>query len=150
MAEISTIVTGIKTRIASVLGSTYSELSHTNEVDKNSFKGATKRYGVEAGDIVQVEEKGVLGKFTVEQAFKIKLTDDYTSSQISDSSKLTTANGLIEKQLSIFADLTSSRCGASSLVIQTTSLSVDEPEYLDDTNVILVTATVAVTYRKTI
>ena len=147
MAEVNTILTGIKTRVAAVLGSSYSELAFVQEPSDNSFKGAAKRYGVEAGATVQVETKGVLGSFTQEQDFSIKLTDDFASSNTGDSAKLAAAVNLIEKQQAIFADLTETRCGALSVVIQTTSLEIDEPEYLEDTNVVVVTATVAVTYR---
>jgi len=148
MAEISTIVTGIETRVAAVLGSSYSEMAYIANPNDNSFRGSSNKYGVQAGDITQSEDKGVTRSFTVTQNFHIKLTTDYASSNTGDSVKLAAEVTLLEKHLEIYKDLVNTRCGASSTVIQTLDLSVDEPEYLDDNNVILTTGSVSVVYRK--
>jgi len=148
MGNIATIVTGIKTRVAAELGSTYSELAHTIDVSKNNFKGSSKRYGV----ISQAHEQtdGTFGRVTLAHTFKIVLTDYYASPSTSDSAKLTSGITLQEKMGDIYVDLVNNQCGAPSLVILTDGLEVEEPEYLEDTNVVVVVGTVRATYRKTL
>lgn len=148
MAEINTIITGINTRVAAVLGSTYSAMAFIVDPNENNFKGSNKKYGVMAADITQTEDKGVTGSYTVTQNFTIKLTTDYASNNTGDAARLTGVNTLLEKHLEIYKDLHKNRCGAPSTVVQTLDFTVDEPEYLENNNVILTTATVAVVYRK--
>ena len=143
--EVSQILDGIKTRLQAVLGSEYTELGFIIDVSKNPFKGATKRYGILAGDIVEVEDSGVTGAYTVEQDFKIKLTNKHATSQAGDSSRRSTMVDLLEKSLLIYKDLVTTRVGVPTLVLRVLDGMATESNYLDE--VCESTMTIRVLYR---
>lgn len=148
MSEISTLVSGLETRVATVLGSTYSELGFAIDVEKNPFKGSAKRYGVVAGDIAEVEDGGVLGSYTVTQNFTIKVTDKYATSPAGDNSQRDTVIGLNEKCLLIYKDIVNNKAGSPSLVITVLPGMSTVSTFYDDDYVCESTMEVQLLYRK--
>lgn len=147
MSEIDTIKSGLKTRIAAVLGSYYSELDYTNEVERNNFKGNAKRYGVLAGGLLENEARGCTGKYTVDQSYIVKLTDNFIPSVLDDDNRIASIDNLLNKSLALYKDFLNSQAGASSLVTLVSDLVIDEPELLDN-NIVLITMNITITYRK--
>ena len=147
MTEIATLKSGIETRVAGVLGVTYSELAHILEVEKNSFKRNAKRYGVLGLSISQNEGAGVMGKYTVDQVWTIKQTDSFANKQITDTNQISAIDVLMQNTLDIYKDLCNSQAGSPALVTQLNNLSVEDPEVIDD-NIVVVTMSFLITYRK--
>ena len=146
--EVTDIKATIKTRIATVLGSPWSELPHAIDITKNSFKGNAKGYGVIAGGILQEETFGVLGSYSVNQTFTIKLTDSFSTKPADDSARQTVMDDLMDKSLDIYKDLINTRAGSPASVIHVTDLDVGEVEELVGSNVMSLTMTFIVKYRK--
>ena len=149
MSEITTLVSGINTRVAAVLGSSYSELGYIADVSDNSFKGASKRYGVIAGDLDQVETSaGVLGSYTIIQEFVIKVTDRWATSQAGDGSKRETMISLLEKCLLIYKDLINSKAGSPGTVLNVLDGMSTASTYHEEDNVCEATMNIQILYRK--
>lgn len=147
MAEVDTIKTGMKTRIAAVLGSTYNELDHSIDVEKNTFKGNSLRFGVLSGPVIQNELAGVLKSFTVDQTYVVKLTDTFSTASTNDTDRTDTLDDLTENMLLIYKDFINTRAGAPSIVIQVLDLSIEDPEIIDKGNVAVITMTLTIKYR---
>ena len=148
MSEVTTIKAAVKARVASVLGSSYSELPHAIDVEKNNFRSNSLGYGVLSGAISQDEAFGVLKSYSVNQAFTIKITDTFKTKPTDDSDRQTTIDNLMDKVLNIYKDLINTRAGAPSLVIQVADLELDDPEVFEDSNVAVVTMNITIKYRK--
>jgi len=148
MSEVTTIKSGIKSRISSVLGSSYKELAFTLDLEKNSYKGNEKRYGVLAGTIGEQDE-GVVGKITVIQGFLIRLTDGYASSQINDEDRIAISDGLMNSALTIYKDLINTQAGTPSLVTQVVNEMVTESVGpLGSKNIVGIDMNISIMYRK--
>lgn len=148
MAEIADIVTGLETRCLAVLGGTFSELGYVVEVEKNAFKGSSKRYGVFAGDINQTEDLGVLGSFSVSQSFTIKVTDKYGTSQAGDSSQRDVMVDLNEKCLLIYKDIVNMKAGQPTIVINVLPGMDTVSTFHEDDYVAEATMNIQILYRK--
>lgn len=146
--EITDLVSGINTRVKAVLGSEYSELGNIIDVSDNPSKGASKRYGVIAGDIDQTEASaGLLGSFTVTQDFIIKVTGKYATSQAGDSSQRTVMISLLEKCLLIYKDLVKTKAGSPSIVLNVLDGMSTENTYHESDNVCEATMSIQILYR---
>ena len=148
MNEVTTIKQGIKTRLSTVLGSSYTEMSHTVNVEDNNVKGNSQRYGVIAGPLSQSEDSGTIGFFTVDQTFTIKLINTYSTKPTSDSAQTDAQDELMDLALEIFKDLKNERAGSPALVMQTMNLEVDDPEVIEGSKVAVITFNVTIKYRK--
>lgn len=149
--SVSTLTTGIETRVAAVLGGGYSELGFVEDVTRNSFKGASQRYGVLAGDISQVETSaGVLGSYTVIQDFVVKVTDRWASNQAGDSDKRAVMEALMEKCLLIYKDLINNKAGSPSVVLNVLDGMSAEGTYHEDDGVAETAMNIQILYRKTL
>lgn len=146
MSEVSTITTNLKSLIGTFLGSSYSELAHATDVEKNTFKGSTKRYGVLPKTFNEVD--GVINYSTMDHFFNIVLTDDYGGNPLSDIDKQTKTIALQEKAFSLYKEIVNTKAGTPAIVIHTTELVVAEPEYLEDDHIVVITSTVKIKYRK--
>ena len=134
--EITTLVSGINTRVQAVLGSSYTELGYILDVSDNPSKGSAKRFGVLAGDLNQVETSaGVLGSYTVTQDFIVKVTDKSATSQAGDSSKRSVMISLLEKSLLIYKDLVKTKAGSPGIVLNVLDGMTTENTFHDEDNV---------------
>ena len=149
MAEVSDIVTALKSRISTTLGGSFSEMGYTVDPARNSFKGNASRYGVLAGAMTEdTSENRITGSITVDQEFIIKLTDSYATGRGGDSNQTTAADSLNEHLFNIYKDLGSLQGGLTASVILIDEFAAREPEYLDGSNVVVATATIIITHRK--
>lgn len=145
MSNASTIFSGVKTVVQSALGSEYSELTHTMNLEKNTFSGASKRWGIlPSGGF---EERGNTQNNTVSQGFKVILTDDYITSECGDSEvigKVVSMIGLLE---SVFKALVKQKCGAPTAVILVNGFSIDETLVWEDEKIIVIEANFQVRHQ---
>lgn len=149
MGVINDLTTGIETRVASVLSPSFTKLGFSYTVERNAFKGATERYGVIPGDILEVDfGSGVSGSFTVSQNYTIKLTNRYSSSQVSDLSQKTTVVELLEKCLEIYKDLVITKAGSPSIVLNVLDGMSTETTFYEEDYVAEATMDFQVLYRK--
>lgn len=146
MSEISDITTNLKALLATQLGATYSELSHATIVEKNVFKGSSKKYAVLPKSLAQVD--GVTCAVTVDQNFDLKLTDSYGGKSLNDTDKQTKTIALQELMFSLYKEIVNTKAGTPAIVIHTKDLTIGDPEYLEDDHVVVITATVTIKYRK--
>ena len=145
MSNISTIFSGIKTVIQAKLGSTYSELSHVVDLSKNSFYSLSTRYGVMPQG--SKEQSGVTVANTLDQGFKIILTDEYVSDTIEDASIIAKQVALIGLFEDIFRELVRTKCGAPSVVMFVGDFAIEECYLIEKQKIIIVEAHVNVRSR---
>ena len=135
MSNTSTLMTGIKARVQAALGSTYSPLTHVLSLDKNSFTGADKRWGVLPG--AADETSGNTQANTMEQSFRVFLTDSYITSEYDDDglvSKIVDMMGLTE---TVYKDLVNTKCGAPSVVRLVSGMAVSDSLIWEDEKIIV-------------
>lgn len=146
MGTTTDLISSIKTRMITVLGPDFSELSNVTEIEKNSFKGSDKRYGVLANQADEVP--GTTCHLTIDQEFEITLTNGfYSNVKASDLDKRTKTLELQDLIKEVYRDLKSSKAGRPDLVIHTLELSVQEPVFLEENHVVAITATFTLKYR---
>lgn len=145
-SEISTIKSGIETRIETTL-SDFSELNHGLTIEKNTKNSLNNKYVV-IPDVIQTNfTNGTLGWITVNQTFIVKLTKEFKTNQINDSSKQNIAIELMQKHcFDLYKDLVNTRAGASSIIINIDDMNIETPEFID--NAAVLTMDFVVTYRK--
>lgn len=143
----TTLISTIKTRVAQVLGATYSEIAYALDLSKNSFKGNFKRYGVLAKG--SSETSSVNRYVTIDQTFELILTDSFMNTAMSDSLEQAKGPSLHDLAFDIYRDLVNSKAGSPSFVLLVNNLSISEPETMDG-NVVVVKATFNIKYRNAI
>lgn len=145
---VATLVSSIKSRMATVLGSEYREISYANEVEKNTFRGGDQRYGVLPGSFEQIA--GVTRAATYDQTFELILTKGYGRSNVSDSAQQQAATDLFEQLHAINADLVNTKAGSPANVMNVFNLNAESPEYLTDEKIVVLRASIVITYRVTL
>lgn len=135
----------METEIQAELGSAYKPLAYVEDVQKNSFRTSSERYGVRALSGTQVP--GVTRYFTITHSFEVVLSKGYIESALDDSEQTTKAFDNRENLLAIYKRLVNNKCGIPSAVMNVFNLVVAEPEYLVDDKVAVQRATMDITYR---
>ena len=146
MSDVTNLVASIKAQMATTLGASYSEIANLTEIEKNSFKGADKRYGVRATGADEVE--GTLCHLTIDQEFEFTLTDGfYSNVKGSDTDKRAKTLALQDLATQVYTDIKANKAGRPDIVIHTFGLSKAEPEFLEENHVVVVTASFTIKYR---
>lgn len=142
---VETIVNAFKSNVATNLGATYSELKYVFDVSQNNFKTNKKGYGVvpSSGETFS----GVMTHYTMRQSFQVILTDDYVN-KLGDSGQQTSLMSMYSKMDDIFVDVLNQKLGLGSTILLVESMTLEEPEFLDDNNVIVLRSNFTVQYRK--
>lgn len=140
----ATLISSIKTRIAAVLGSNYTELAYTNDLAKNSFTGNFKKYGLVVGSSEEISS--VTRYVTLNQTFELILTDSFINTSMTDSNELAKGPVLQDLAFDIYRDLISTKAGSPSTVIMVSDFAVSSPETIQDKTVVI-KATIKVKYR---
>jgi len=143
-----TITDGVKARIASVAGVTYSELAYVEAVEKNSFRTSNNRYGVRALGALQVP--GVTKFTTYTQSFEVVLTKGYIQSNIDDTEQVSQSYDLRAIMLDIYTDLINTKAGVPDSVLNIHGLEFTEQEYLEDDKVVIIRSTMNIQFRITL
>jgi hypothetical protein len=143
--EMRDIKEAMESEIQAELGVSYKPLAYIEDVQKNSFRTSSDRFGVRALTGNQVS--GVTRYFTITQSFEVVLSKGYIESAIDDSEQVEKAYDNRENVLAIYKRLVNNKCGIPSVVMNVFTLTVSEPEYLVEDKVAVQRATMDITYR---
>lgn len=136
MSLISTVYANLKTLIQATLGSTYSELSHCYDMEKNSFETATKRWGLLPYGAPEVN--GETRANTCDLRFVLLLTDEFGSIEESDSSVIAKEIEMMGKFEDLWKAITQQKAGSPGTCIITSGFSVEKAVTIDKTRIIVV------------
>lgn len=144
MGTVATLKSNIESRCASVLTG-FTKLPYTIDPSKNTFKGNAAGFAVNPLSIDQVSNnvRMVASNHTME----LVLTDSFINTAMSDANQAATVVSLQEKTYSLYVDLISTRIGSDPNALNITNLSVNSPEFLD--NSVILKSTFQVLYRTT-
>ena len=144
-SDLTTIMTGLNTRVAAVLP-TYSVLDFVYNIEKNKFNKGTSRYGIMPLDAIEVS--GVTKHYTLDQRIKIVLTSGYKTDQLADTDLSSKIKTLMDLCHDIYNDLYSNRAGSPSLVMNIHEIAIDEPIIVETDKVVVVSMSFLLTYRR--
>jgi hypothetical protein len=136
------------TEIQAELGPSYKQLAYVEDVQKNSFRTSSERFGVRA--LLSSQVPGVTKFTTYTQSFEVVLTKGYTSSNIDDSEQVEKSFDNRENLLAIYKRLVNNKGGLPLVVLNIFNMVVSEPEFLLEDKVAVQRATFDVTYRLTL
>lgn len=139
---------GITTVVTSSLGVGYSELSYLIDVEKNNYKSNAKRYGVRPLGANTVDS--ITRVYTVDHTFQIVLTHDYFSNPSNDQDQRDKTFLLFDKLDEIMKNLFINKAGLPSIVLNIDSVSIIQPEYIEDDKVVILRADFNVKYRQAV
>lgn len=122
----------------------YLKLEYKYDIEQNTFKGNKKRYGV----IPLSASVGIpiIGTLTYDHSFELILTDDFVDKR-NDNDKDRVIKELSDRIEDMTVKFHQSLLGLPDVVILVELLSIDEPEIIDDHNVIAMRASFLVKYR---
>jgi hypothetical protein len=135
MSNTSTLMSGIKARVQAALGVSYSPLTHVLSLDKNSFTDADKRWGVVPGPSDEVS--GNVGNNTMEQSFRVFITDSYITSEYGDSEIVDKIVAMVGLSETVYKDLVNTKCGAPSVVRLVSGMSVNDSLIWEEEKIIV-------------
>jgi len=130
--------------IAAELGSDYKELAWKLLLDKNNFRGSTKRYGVRPLGGVSVG--GVLKSYTIDQPFEVILTHDFVN-QGGDTDQQEKSFLLFDKMDSILKKIIQTKAGIPAVVVNIEGFTLRDPEFFELEHVAVQRMPVTVKYR---
>jgi hypothetical protein len=136
MSLISTVYSGLKTVIQATLGTDYSELSHCYDIEKNSFETATKRWGLLPYGAPEVN--GETRANTSDLKFILLLTDEFGSTEESDTSVIAKEIEMMGKFEDLWKAITLQKAGCSSVCITTGGFTIQKAVTVDKTRIIVV------------
>ena len=148
MNLVEQIYDGIRGVITSNLSS-YSELAYVHELSENSFAKGGKFYGVRPLAASQ-SPTSILKHYTVDQDFEIILMSDFVNTHGTDEDLRSVINSLYADIDTVFVNSVSSKVGIPNIVLVVGEYSIQEPEILEDNNVVALRATISVKYRNTL
>lgn len=150
MADIARdILNAVKTEVSGQLPVGYRELSYVIDPAKNSFRGGKERYGI--APLGAVEVPGTTGFVTMDQTYKLILTNGYASTNVDDTLEVSRTLDLLSQmdvlQRHLIKVQAVKAVVTQATVIHVTDFTIEEPTYLDD-NVVVLQATLTIRYRK--
>jgi len=145
MTVITDIVDAILAEVQAELGATYKELPYLENVEQNNFRGNNDRFGVRPLGALQLP--GVTKFVTLSQTFEIVLSKGYIESSLDDDNKVVKSLDNRALMLDIYKRLVNNRAGLPLVVLNLTDLALAEPEFIDESNVVIQRATMTILYR---
>jgi len=114
MSNISTIFAGVKVAVAASVGIDCQQLTHTADLEKNTFTGSEKRWGLLPAAASEV--LGNTNNNTVSQGFRLILTDGFVTSEYGDSAVIDKSVELIGRLEAVYKHIILNKAGAPSVV----------------------------------
>jgi len=142
------LVNAIKVRVAAVLGGSYSEAPYQIDIERNSDGNQDNVYSVMHLGII--DSTTVTRSVTYDQEFQIQATSVWINAMMSDSEQMTASIALQDNVRDIYEDLVNTQCGLPGTCLIVRGLNMDEPEYDEDSKMVLITMTFVAKYRKLI
>lgn len=146
--HVTSIITEMKSQIATVLGATWQELQFVQELNRNNTRTAKNAYGVRPLDASSAEG-AALRTITLDHFFEIILTDALIRRKADTDVEASTGT-LYDKADEIFKVLVNSKVNLPSIVLSVSEPSLSAPEIIEDANLIAVRMRVKVKYRSTL
>ena len=140
----------LKTCLSTTAGVEYNELKYLDEssISQNSFtQGKDTRYGVRPSSTPEADEAGVTKDLTYTQTFQFVLTKGYKTSAHGDSAKFEAFLDLHEIALQFYNKVYKAPPARALNVV---NLLIQEPEFLADDKVAVLTGNVDIIYRLTL
>ena len=106
---------GIETTIAANVSADYQVLKHKFDVTKNDKRRSALAYGVESLEAVRLS--GTTNALTLEQRFRITITDEFKNVGHSDAAIQTSIDELNDKIIEISRDLHLSKAGVAGVLV---------------------------------
>lgn len=144
LTNATSISASIKAKTLAFLGSPWSELGYSRDVEKNSNKSMTKRYGVNPKGANEAPE--LTRNITAEHEFEVVLTDNYINTTMSDSNEQTVVQDLQDKSFSLYRYFIETRLNNLN-VINITDFTMQESETNEDSKQVTQRFTFNVRYR---
>lgn len=135
------LISSIKTRTASVLGSSYSELPYATDIGNN--KSTAKKYGVIP--LASSEISTNLRTITLDQQFELILTDTFINKS-GDANEQLVSSTMQDLAFDVYTDLVTTKAGSPSTVLMVSNLQIDKPEKFQD-NAVVIKARFIIKYR---
>ena len=142
------ITNAMETEIQAELGVLYKKLAYVEDVSKNSLRTSSDRYGVRALESSQIP--GVTKFTTYTQSYEVVLSKGYVQSNIDDTEQVDASYDLRALLLDIYTRLVQTHAGLPLVVLNIFNMVADQPEYLVDEKVVVIRATMDITYRLTL
>jgi len=143
---VTQIIDGMETQIASTLGASYGKLDYVFSVEDNNFRGNALRYGVIPQGASDTE--GVVRAVTLDHEFQVILTDNYINQPNTDSSQMIKLKTMYDKMDDLSNALYNSKVGLPSIVLLAIQTGYDEPEFIEEDNIVVLRATYSIKYRR--
>lgn len=128
MSNISDLVTGIKSHIATA--SSYTESVFGYDLTDGSKYQSKERYQLLVLDTTEMD--GVNKALTLDTTFEVLLMSTFLVSSSSDSAKRSLTVTLNDKMIDCFKRIIDYKCGAPSVVINIKGFSISTPEVIED------------------
>ena len=142
---VKSINDALETQLLATLGSPWTELDYLFDLERNSFRQNTKRFG--ARPLSGSSLGGVTRQYTIDHVFEIVLTTDYVNKQ-SDAAQKAAMLSLFDKMSDILVVILKNKIGIPNIVLNIEPFSHLEPEFLDEHNVVVQRTQVTVRYRE--
>lgn len=133
VTSVATVYANLKVIIQASLGVSYSELLHVYDIPKNSFEQAVQRWGLIIEGSPSIE--GNTRELTKNLSFSVLLTDEYITSEESDSSLRDKVISMFDKMEQVFIDIEKAKAGGT-MVSGITSYSIDRAAIIEGTRII--------------
>lgn len=146
MSTITTLTNSIKSRVAAVAGSNYSEAGYGIDLLKNSKNNSELVYSVIPKGIVDAAT--VTKSVTYDERFTINLSNIFINEDMSDAQEQIASIALLELTKNLFKDLVATRCGSPSICLNITELEVNDPIHVPDADMVIVEMSFIVKYRE--
>lgn len=148
----SNLVEQINDSLTSILateaGAGYEELDYIINISKNAWDRNKDRYGVRPLDASTAA--GVTNVYTLDHDFEIILTSEYVNSGVDDVDQREKTFVLYDKMDEFYKAAYLRKAGLPSIVLYVSEIDMDEPEYLEDNQVVVLRASVTIKYRNAI
>lgn len=132
--------------LASILDPEYKQLQYVTEIEKNSFTNSKNRYGVRAGEVIELVNSTL--KFeTYSHNFTVVLAKGYGSQSVDDDDAQEASYDLREFIFEFYKKAFNTKLGSPAIVLNITNLAILEPTFLESDKVAVLNANFDVNFR---
>lgn len=124
----------------------YALLNYKIDVAKNNFVTNNKRFGVVPLDADPAPT--ILKHYSLDHNYLITLTHGYINQQTNDADQREKTFVLYDATDKIYIDILNTKAGIPNIILNIRSISLAEPEYLEDEKVVILRSLVQVRYRQ--
>lgn len=138
----------LTTLVGTELSTGYSVLNYIHTIEKNFLNGSKNRYGVRP--LNASSASGVTRVYTLDHSFQIIITSEYINSGVDDIAQREETFVLYDKMDEVFKAAYLTKVGLPNTILNIDNISIQEPEYLDAHNVVVLRADFNIKYRQAI